>query len=70
MLGTFIQALLTMAGAVVFSQSGETELGTTRAQPAWTNALSFVGLAFISASLGLQGVLGKRMNTAFGTTST
>ncbi|KAH6891869.1 hypothetical protein BKA70DRAFT_1119340 [Coprinopsis sp. MPI-PUGE-AT-0042] len=68
MLGTFIQALLTMAGAIAFWKSGQTDLGTSRANPAWTNALSFVGLAFISASLGLQGVLGKRMNTAFGTT--
>lgn len=68
-LGTFIQALLTMAGAIAFWQSGQTAIGTERAHPAWTNAVSFVGLAFISASLGLQGVLGKRMNTAFGTTS-
>lgn len=68
MAGTFLQALLTMAGAVAFYTSGQTGLATDRSGPAWTNVLSFVGLAFISASLGLQGVLGKRMNTSFGTT--
>ncbi|EAU81393.2 hypothetical protein CC1G_05223 [Coprinopsis cinerea okayama7 len=67
-LGTFIQALLTMAGAIAFWKSGQNDLADTRAIPAWSNVLSFVGLAFISASLGLQGVLGKRLNTAFGTT--
>ncbi|RXW13328.1 hypothetical protein EST38_g12522 [Candolleomyces aberdarensis] len=66
--GTFIQALLTMAGAIAFWKSGQPSLANERDQPAWSNALSFVGLAFISASLGLQGVLGKRLNTAFGTT--
>ncbi|KAH6905469.1 hypothetical protein BKA70DRAFT_1085605, partial [Coprinopsis sp. MPI-PUGE-AT-0042] len=68
MLRTFIQALLTMAGAIAFWKSRQTDIGTTRAHPAWANVLSFVGLAFISASLGLQSVLSKRMNTAFGTT--
>jgi len=67
-LGTFLQALMTMAGAVAFWKSGQFVLATDREYPAWTNALSFVGLAFISASLGLQGVLGKRLNTPFGTT--
>ncbi|TFK25370.1 hypothetical protein FA15DRAFT_668595 [Coprinopsis marcescibilis] len=67
-LGTFIQALLTMAGAIAFWKSGEYALATDREYPAWRNVVSFVGLAFISASLGLQGVLGKRLNTAFGTT--
>ncbi|KAH6905465.1 hypothetical protein BKA70DRAFT_1107956, partial [Coprinopsis sp. MPI-PUGE-AT-0042] len=54
MLRTFIQALLTMAGAIAFWKSRQTDIGTTRAHPAWANVLSFVGLAFISASLGLQ----------------
>jgi hypothetical protein len=66
--GTFIQAVLTMAGAVALWQSGEPALADARDNPAWTNALSFVGLAFISASLGVQGILGKRLNTQFGTT--
>jgi hypothetical protein len=69
MAGTFLQALLTMAGAVAFYASAQTGLATDRSGPIWTNVLSFVGLAFVSGSLGLQGVLGKRMNTSFGTTS-
>jgi uncharacterized membrane protein YoaK (UPF0700 family) len=67
MAGTFIQALLTMAGAVALWQSGQPALADARDDAAWTNALSFVGLAFISASLGVQGILGKRLNTQFGT---
>lgn len=68
MAGTFIQAVFTMAGAIAFWKSGQPSISGERDLPAWTNALTFVGIAFISASLGLQGVLGKRMNTAFGTT--
>ncbi|KAJ3571116.1 hypothetical protein NP233_g3958 [Leucocoprinus birnbaumii] len=66
--GTFVQALLTMAGAIAFWKSGQGSISGARDLPAWTNALTFVGLAFISASLGVQGILGKRLNTQFGTT--
>ncbi|KAF5349167.1 hypothetical protein D9756_009465 [Leucocoprinus leucothites] len=67
-LGTFVQALLTMAGAIAFWKSGQPGISGERDLPAWTNALTFVGLAFISASLGVQGIVGKRLNTQFGTT--
>lgn len=67
-LGTFVQALLTMAGAIAFWKSAQPSIADERDTPAWSNVETFVGLAFISASLGLQGVLGKRLNTAFGTT--
>lgn len=66
--GTFMQALFTMAAALVFWKSGQPSISGARDLPAWTNALTFVGLAFMSASLGLQGILGKRLNTQFGTT--
>ncbi|KAG6910734.1 hypothetical protein DXG01_008266 [Tephrocybe rancida] len=66
--GTVIQALLTMAAALTIWKSGEFSIADERADPSWTNALSFVALAFMSASLGVQGVLGKRLNTQFGTT--
>ncbi|KAH0580648.1 hypothetical protein H2248_002132 [Termitomyces sp. 'cryptogamus'] len=66
--GTILQALLTMAAAVTLWQSGEPSIANTRADPSWNNVLSFVALAFMSASLGVQGVLGKRLNTQFGTT--
>jgi hypothetical protein len=67
--GTFIQTLFTMAGAIAFWKAGQPSISNARDDPAWTNALTFVGLAFISASLGVQGILGKRLNTQFGTTS-
>ena len=67
--GTFIQALFTMAGAIAFWKAGQPSISNARDDPAWTNALSFIGLAFMSASLGVQGILGKRLNTQFGTTS-
>ncbi|KAF8962279.1 hypothetical protein BDZ97DRAFT_1119657 [Flammula alnicola] len=66
--GTFIQALMTMAAAIAFWKSNQGSIADQRDDPAWTNALTFVGLAFISASLGVQGILGKRLNTQFGTT--
>jgi hypothetical protein len=60
---------MTMAGAIAFWKSGQPSTSNERDEPAWSNVETFVGLAFISASLGLQGVVGKRLNTAFGTTS-
>ncbi|KNZ82148.1 hypothetical protein J132_07733 [Termitomyces sp. J132] len=66
--GTLLQALLTMAAAVTLWKSGELSIADVRDNPSWNNALSFATLAFISASLGVQGILGKRLNTQFGTT--
>ncbi|XP_006464009.1 hypothetical protein AGABI2DRAFT_194621 [Agaricus bisporus var. bisporus H97] len=68
MAGTFIQTLLTMAAAIAFWKSGQDGVSDERENPAWTKFLTFVGLAPLSASLGLQGILGKRLNTQFGTT--
>ena len=70
LLGTFIQCLLTMAAAVSIWQSGQAEdLASAREEPSWTNAKTFVALGFMSASLGLQGIMAKRLNTQFTTTS-
>jgi MFS family permease len=69
-LGTLIQALFTMAAAVAVWKSGQPSIANARALPAWTNALTFVCLGFMSASLGLQGIMAKRLNTQFTTTST
>ncbi|KAK2464600.1 hypothetical protein APHAL10511_003389 [Amanita phalloides] len=68
MLGTFIQALLLMVASICLWKSGEASVANARAMPTWTNPLSFVALGFMSASLGLQGIVGKRLNTQFGTT--
>jgi hypothetical protein len=66
--GTLLQALLTMAAALTIWKSNSVSIADDRGDPSWTNALTFVGLAFMSASLGVQGILGKRLNTQFGTT--
>jgi hypothetical protein len=66
---TFLQALFTMAASIAIWKSGQPDVAVSRADPAWTNLLSFVGVAFMSASLGLQGIMGKRLNTPFSTTS-
>ena len=70
MLGTFIQALFTMSAALTIWQSGEASVANNRGDALWTNVLSFVCVAFLSLSLGLQGIMGKRINTQFTTTST
>ncbi|KXN80682.1 hypothetical protein AN958_08415 [Leucoagaricus sp. SymC.cos] len=66
--GTFMQAVLTMAGAIAFWKSGEPSISGARDDPAWHNMLTFVGLAFMRAGLGAQGIVGKRLNPQFGTT--
>lgn len=69
-LGTMIQALFTMAAAIAIWKSGQPSTADSRDDPAWTNALAFVTIGFMSASMGLQGIMGKRVNTQFATTST
>ncbi|KAJ7735100.1 hypothetical protein DFH07DRAFT_114569 [Mycena maculata] len=65
---TFVQVLLTMAAALTVWQSGQGSIAAIRGNPSWTNTLTFAGLAFMSASLGVQGIVGKRLNTQFTTT--
>ncbi|KAI0825920.1 hypothetical protein BC629DRAFT_1254253, partial [Irpex lacteus] len=67
-LGTMIQALFTMAAALCIWKSHEASEASLRDEPAWTNALSFATVGFMSASMGLQGIMGKRVNTQFATT--
>ncbi|CAA7268311.1 unnamed protein product [Cyclocybe aegerita] len=66
--GTFIQTLFTMVCAITLWKSGQGSIANARDDPAWTNALTFVAVALMSASLGLQGILSKRLNRQFGTT--
>jgi hypothetical protein len=63
-----IQASLTMGAAFALWKSGDTGVSDVRADLKWTHPLSFVALACMSASLGLQANQGKRLNTHFGTT--
>ena len=68
-LGTFIQVLFTMVAAIAVWKSGQVSIVDEQADPAWTNTLTFVCLAFMIASLGLQGIMGKQLNTQFTATS-
>ena len=63
-----IQALFTMAAAIAIWQSGQGSIAPNRSTPAWSNTVSFVCLGFMSASMGLQGIMGKRINSQFATT--
>jgi len=68
MLGTFIQALFTMSAALTLWGSGEGSVADNRGDPFWTNVLSFLCVAFLSLSMGLQGIMAKRLDTYFAAT--
>ncbi|KAF7357382.1 Aldedh domain-containing protein [Mycena sanguinolenta] len=68
MLTTLVNVLLIMTAALVIWSSGQSSVAAMRGDPSWTNALTFVVLAFRSASLGVQGIVGKRLNTQFTST--
>lgn len=59
-----------MSAAITIWQSGQGSVGDNRGDPAWNNVLSFVTIGFMSVSMGLQGIMGKRLNTQFTTTGT
>jgi len=67
-IGTFIQCLFTMAAALAIWKCDQRSVSLSRGEPNWTNTLGFVGLGFASASIGLQGIMGKRINSQFATT--
>ncbi|KAH8082362.1 hypothetical protein HD553DRAFT_343756 [Filobasidium floriforme] len=64
---TVAQALSVMAAAIAAHYSGQSGIAGDREDPSWTNPTSFAALGFMSASLGLQGIIGVRLNTPFGT---
>ncbi|KAJ3212375.1 hypothetical protein HDU83_001847 [Entophlyctis luteolus] len=65
---TVLQALLLAIAAGCIRAADEPDVASSRGVPSWTSAPAFLGLAFASASLGLQGIVSKRLNTQFGTT--
>src|SRR5882757_2297100 len=67
-MGTFIQALFTMASAILMWHGRESSVADARDDPAWSDTLSFLFTGFLSASMGLQGVMAKRVNSHFSTT--
>ncbi|KAK7434054.1 hypothetical protein VKT23_020380 [Stygiomarasmius scandens] len=71
-LGTFLQALLTMAAAISIWQSGQGYPGISDDRfttgPAWNDEVSFLCLVFMSASMGMQGLMSLRLKTNSGAT--
>ncbi|WOO83002.1 uncharacterized protein LOC62_04G006482 [Vanrija pseudolonga] len=67
-LSSLLQVLLAAAATLAHHYSGQSGYAGTRHNPSWTNPLGFVALAFISASLGLQGIIGKRIGSPMNTT--
>ncbi|KLO09462.1 hypothetical protein SCHPADRAFT_833992 [Schizopora paradoxa] len=67
-LGTFIQTLFTMAAAIAAWKGNQPSVAESRGDPAWTDTLTFVAIGFMSAAVGLQGIMGKRVNSQFATT--
>ncbi|KAJ7731093.1 hypothetical protein DFH07DRAFT_153547 [Mycena maculata] len=66
--GTVAQAVFTIIAGICIQQSGQGSIAVARGEPSWTNGLTSVGLALMAASLGLQGIMAKRLNTQFSTT--
>lgn len=67
-MGTLVQALFTMASAILIWEGRERNIADGRNDPAWSDILSFVFTGFLSASMGLQGVMAKRVGSHFATT--
>ncbi|WVQ72214.1 hypothetical protein IAR50_001761 [Cryptococcus sp. DSM 104548] len=65
---TFMQALLAMAAALTIHYSGESGLAANRITPSWATPLGMTGLAFLSATMGIQGIVGKRIASPMNTT--
>lgn len=65
---TFVQCLLAAAAAIAHHYSGEYGIALSREFPAWDSALGLVTLGFLSATMGLQGIMGKRVGSPMNTT--
>ncbi|WRT69574.1 uncharacterized protein IL334_006563 [Kwoniella shivajii] len=65
---TFVQMLLMMAAAVAGYLSGETGLADGRGEPSWITPTGMTALAFLSATMGLQGAVGLRLGSPLATT--
>ncbi|QRW09741.1 hypothetical protein RhiLY_08740 [Ceratobasidium sp. AG-Ba] len=70
--GTLFQAILLVASAVAAMHDHTTPstLSTTRPSQSigWTSAAGLIALAFMSLSMGFQGVMAHRMDSRFGAT--
>jgi len=66
-LGTLLQAGLTMAASLCALYAHEDGFADSRGDPSWTDTKGFLALAFASASMGLQALLGTRIGAHFAT---
>lgn len=66
-MATLIQAGFTLAASLCALYARESGFTGNRAEPSWTNALGFLTLAFASASMGLQALIGTRLGSPFAT---
>jgi len=67
-LATLIQALFAMAAALCAHFCGQDGIAVDRGAPSWSNATGMAALGFLSATLGLQGIVGKRVGSPMNTT--
>ncbi|KAJ7054510.1 hypothetical protein C8F01DRAFT_1259777 [Mycena amicta] len=65
---TVAQAVLTLLAGACVHTSGEESISVGRGVPAWNSVWSSVAMGLMAASLGIQGVIGKRLGTNFSTT--
>lgn len=65
---TALQSGFLMAAYISLTSANAASYATDRGVLAWHSARAFIALGFMSASLGMQGIVGKRLNTHYGTT--
>lgn len=65
---TMLQAGFMMGACVCVLVAHEPSYATDRGFVSWTDALGYVTICFTSASMGLQGIVAKRLNSHYGTT--
>ncbi|EJD44874.1 hypothetical protein AURDEDRAFT_114228 [Auricularia subglabra TFB-10046 SS5] len=66
-LGTLASAFMTLAGCLFANASQDGVFASDRGDPAWTDVFGYVALGCISASMGLQAVMGTRLGSHFAT---
>jgi hypothetical protein len=72
LLGTLIQALMTLISAITLLGGKFLDVTKSPDDPGlgWVTPLGYVGLTFIRASVGLQAIMGKKIASHFSTTGT
>lgn len=65
---TALQSGFLMAAYIALTYANAASYASDRGDLAWHSARAFIALGFMSASLGMQGIVGKRLNTHYGTT--